>query len=52
MVGGYALEVAMRVELLDDLSTGIGRDLVEVAHHVCTYSTATRGNIPISLVIE
>jgi organic hydroperoxide reductase OsmC/OhrA len=29
-----------------------GRKLVEQAHQVCPYSNATRGNIPVELVVE
>ncbi|OLT27241.1 Ohr subfamily peroxiredoxin [Actinomadura sp. CNU-125] len=47
---GFALTVVLRVELPDDLENG--RDLVERAHQVCPYSNATRGNVPVQLVIE
>jgi lipoyl-dependent peroxiredoxin len=47
---GFALTVVLRVELPDDLENG--RELVERAHQVCPYSNATRGNIPVELVIE
>jgi osmotically inducible protein OsmC len=50
--GGFGLSVTLRVELPDDISPETGRELVEAAHQVCPYSNATRGNIPVDLVIE
>jgi len=50
--GGFSLEVTLRVELPDSLQGEIGRELVEAAHQVCPYSNATRGNIPVELVVE
>ncbi len=50
--GGFALSVTLRVELPDDVDAEAGRALVEAAHQVCPYSNATRGNIPVELVIE
>ncbi|MEO3825234.1 organic hydroperoxide resistance protein [Actinomadura sp. B10D3] len=47
---GFGLAVVLRIELPDDLENG--KDLVERAHQVCPYSNATRGNIPVELVIE
>lgn len=49
---GFALAVVLRVELPDSVDEATGRDLVEQAHQVCPYSNATRGNIPVELVIE
>ena len=49
---GFALKVALRVELPDTLDEATGRKLVEQAHQVCPYSNATRGNIEVDLVIE
>lgn len=49
---GFALKVALRVELPDTLDEATGRKLVEQAHQVCPYSHATRGNIEVDLVIE
>ncbi|MDP9870088.1 MULTISPECIES: organic hydroperoxide resistance protein [Streptosporangium] len=48
----YGLTVTLRVELPDDLRGEAGTALVEAAHQVCPYSNATRGNIPVNLVIE
>jgi lipoyl-dependent peroxiredoxin len=50
--GGFGLSVTLRVELPDGLPAETGRELVEAAHQVCPYSNATRGNIPVELVVE
>ncbi len=50
--GGYRLDATLRVELPDDLPPEQARDLVEATHQVCPYSNATRGNMPVRLVIE
>ncbi|MEV6987124.1 organic hydroperoxide resistance protein [Sphaerisporangium sp. NPDC051017] len=50
--GGFGLAVALRVELPDELQGETGRKLVEATHQVCPYSNATRGNIPVELVVE
>ena len=49
---GFALSVVLRVELPESLENETGRKLVEAAHQVCPYSNATRGNIPVELVVE
>ncbi|MEV0304078.1 organic hydroperoxide resistance protein [Streptomyces prasinus] len=49
---GFALAVTLRVELPDSVDRETGRKLVEQAHQVCPYSNATRGNVPVELVIE
>ncbi|MER7726841.1 organic hydroperoxide resistance protein [Streptomyces sp. NPDC096323] len=49
---GFGLAVTLRVELPESLDEATGRKLVEQAHQVCPYSNATRGNIPVELVIE
>lgn len=49
---GYALAVTLRIELPDSVDKATGRKLVEQAHQVCPYSNATRGNIPVELVVE
>ena len=49
---GFALSVVLRVELPDELQNETGKGLVEAAHQVCPYSKATRGNIPVELVVE
>lgn len=48
----FGLSLVLRVELPDSLAGEQGRELVEKAHQVCPYSKATRGNIPVELVIE
>jgi Ohr subfamily peroxiredoxin len=50
--GGFGLAVVLRVELPEHLQGEQGRDLVEKAHAMCPYSRATRGNIPVDLVVE
>lgn len=50
--GGFALEVTLRVELPDAISAEQGKALLDAAHQVCPYSNATRGNIPVHLVVE
>ncbi|MCW6004011.1 organic hydroperoxide resistance protein [Micromonospora sp. CPCC 205371] len=50
--GGFQLDVTLRVALPGRLSPEEGRTLVEATHQVCPYSNATRGNIPVNLVIE
>ncbi|MPY64377.1 organic hydroperoxide resistance protein [Streptomyces spongiae] len=49
---GFALKVTLRVELPDSVDEATGRKLVEQAHQVCPYSNATRGNVPVELVVE
>ncbi|MFI6516724.1 organic hydroperoxide resistance protein [Spirillospora sp. NPDC050679] len=49
---GFGLSVVLRVELPEGLEGEAGRELVERAHQVCPYSNATRGNIPVELVVE
>ncbi|GED90606.1 organic hydroperoxide resistance protein [Streptomyces sp. 6-11-2] len=49
---GFALAVTLRIELPDSIDKATGRKLVEQAHQVCPYSNATRGNIPVDLVVE
>jgi lipoyl-dependent peroxiredoxin len=50
--GGFGLAVTLRVELPEALQGEIGQALVKQAHQVCPYSNATRGNIPVELVVE
>ncbi|MFF6999400.1 organic hydroperoxide resistance protein [Streptomyces sp. NPDC008313] len=49
---GFALAVTLRVELPDSVDAETGRELVDQAHQVCPYSNATRGNIPVELIVE
>ena len=46
--GGFTLEVALHVEL-SGIDQAAADALVEAAHQVCPYSTATRGNVPVTL---
>ncbi|MYU22052.1 organic hydroperoxide resistance protein [Streptomyces sp. SID8352] len=48
----FALAVILRVELPGGIDAETGRKLVEEAHQVCPYSRATRGNVPVELVVE
>ncbi|MCD0483993.1 organic hydroperoxide resistance protein [Streptacidiphilus sp. ASG 303] len=49
---GFGLAVVLRVELPEELHGETGELLVKKAHEVCPYSNATRGNIPVELVVE
>ena len=49
---GFGLEVVLRVELPQHLEGEMGQQLVSLAHQVCPYSNATRGNIPVEIVID
>ncbi|GAA3031957.1 organic hydroperoxide resistance protein [Kitasatospora albolonga] len=49
---GFGLSVVLRVELPEALDNETGHLLVKQAHEVCPYSKATRGNIPVELVVE
>ena len=49
---GFGLSVVLHVELPDGVDQELGRELVGIAHQVCPYSNATRGNIPVELVVE
>ncbi|MPZ97217.1 MAG: Ohr family peroxiredoxin [Propionibacteriales bacterium] len=49
---GFALEAVLRVELPSHLEGEAGHQLVAKAHQVCPYSNATRGNIPVEIIID
>ncbi|GAA5004583.1 organic hydroperoxide resistance protein [Kitasatospora paranensis] len=49
---GFGLSVVLRVEVPEALAGEPGQLLVKQAHEVCPYSKATRGNIPVELVVE
>jgi lipoyl-dependent peroxiredoxin len=49
---GFTLAATLRVELPDHLDDSVRRSLVDATHRACPYSAATRGNIPVELVIE
>jgi lipoyl-dependent peroxiredoxin len=40
------------VEMPDRIAADAARELVEATHQVCPYSNATRGNVPVKLLIE
>ncbi|MEV4569043.1 hypothetical protein AB0K12_35180 [Nonomuraea sp. NPDC049419] len=46
------VEAGLRAEPPDHIGREAGQALLEAAHQVCPYSNATRGNIPVELVIE
>ncbi|MFJ2114695.1 MULTISPECIES: Ohr family peroxiredoxin [unclassified Streptomyces] len=52
LASGFGLSVVLRIELPEHLEGPLGKELVDRAHQVCPYSNATRGNIPVELVIE
>jgi Ohr subfamily peroxiredoxin len=49
---GFVLAAVLRVALPAGLTPEQGTALVEAAHQVCPYSNATRGNMPVELVVE
>jgi osmotically inducible protein OsmC len=49
---GFVLAAALRVRLPDHLSGEPGNRLLEAAHRSCPYSRATRGTIPVEVVVE
>lgn len=48
--GGYGLAVELDV-YVPNVSRDVAEQLGEKAHHVCPYSNATRGNIPVKITI-
>ncbi|GAA2024376.1 organic hydroperoxide resistance protein [Catenulispora yoronensis] len=50
--GRYGLSVVLRAELPEELHNEKGQELLEATHQVCPYSNATRGNIPVEIVVE
>ena len=49
--GGFALAARMKIHV-PGLSKEQMQELIEAAHQVCPYSNATRGNMPVELVVE
>ncbi len=49
--GTYGLEVELHIQL-PGVERSVGEELVATADSVCPYSNATRGNIPVRLVLE
>lgn len=50
--GGFGLAITLNVELGGGVSQADAEKAVEVAHQVCPYSNATRGNIDVILNVE
>ncbi|RLP08528.1 organic hydroperoxide resistance protein [Propionibacterium australiense] len=48
---GYGLEVTLEV-ILPGVEHRLATELAEAAHQVCPYSNATRGNIPVTVVVS
>src|SRR5207244_13582665 len=49
--GGVALDVELHI-FMPGVDKATAEKLVELAHEVCPYSNATRGNIPVKLIVE
>jgi Ohr subfamily peroxiredoxin len=49
--GGFGLSVELH-GTLSGLEKPAAQALMEAAHQVCPYSRATRGNIPVKLVVD
>jgi osmotically inducible protein OsmC len=49
--GGFSLAATINVSL-PGLDKATAEQLVNKAHHVCPYSKATRGNIPVNLKVN
>jgi Ohr subfamily peroxiredoxin len=49
---GFDLAVELDVTLpsVDDIAQA--KEIVEAAHHICPYSNATRGNMPVKLTVN
>jgi Ohr subfamily peroxiredoxin len=50
--GGFQLDAVLRVHLPETIPAEARQDLVEATHQVCPYSNATRGNIPVELILD
>ncbi|MDL5047013.1 organic hydroperoxide resistance protein [Oscillatoria amoena NRMC-F 0135] len=48
--GGFGLAVRLEVEV-PGVEHTLAQDLIEKAHQICPYSNATRGNIPVEVVL-
>jgi len=48
--GGFALQVKLNVDL-PGLNHAVGEELVTIAHTVCPYSNAIKGNVPVELTV-
>jgi Ohr subfamily peroxiredoxin len=47
---GFGIAVKLSIAL-PGLSRALAQDLIDEAHKVCPYSNATRGNIPVELIL-
>jgi Ohr subfamily peroxiredoxin len=50
--GGFELAITLHVELGGGVSQEDAEKAVAVAHEVCPYSNATRGNVEVTLEVE
>ena len=50
--GGFELAITLHVELGGGVSQEDAEKAVAVAHEVCPYSNATRGNVDVTLEVE
>ncbi|MDH2426494.1 organic hydroperoxide resistance protein [Sphaerisporangium sp. TRM90804] len=50
--GGYELDAVLRVKLPGTLTAEQARTLLDTTHRVCPYSNATRGNMPVELLLD
>jgi Ohr subfamily peroxiredoxin len=48
--GGFGLAVTLEVNV-PGVDQAVAEELVAKAHQICPYSNATRGNIPVTLVV-
>src|SRR5437868_5506471 len=48
--GGFALSTVLSVDL-PEVPRPVAEKLVAAAHQVCPYSNATRGNMPVELIV-
>jgi lipoyl-dependent peroxiredoxin len=49
--GGFGLAVELHISI-PGVEKATAEKLVDLAHQVCPYSNATRGNIPVELIVE
>ncbi|MQY28361.1 Ohr family peroxiredoxin [Nocardia aurantia] len=48
----FSLSARLRAEFPDEIGPELGRELLAATHEACPYSSATRGNIPVELIVE
>ncbi len=49
--GGFGLEVELHI-FIPGIDKATAEQFVALAHEVCPYSNATRGNIPVQLIVQ